>query len=70
MGLGEAIFCLLLCAILFHSFFQPVLMEELIDTWRNMSLSEKEDLGFTLQSDQRSQKFVFESLLLAWQAKS
>ena len=52
VGLGEAIFCLLSCAILVHSFVQPVLMEELTDTWRNMSLSEREDSGFTLRSDQ------------------
>ena len=58
MGLGEAVFCLLLSAILFHSFFQLVLMEELTDTWRNTSLSEREDLGFTLRNDQRSQKFI------------
>ena len=67
MGLGEVVFCLILFAILFHSFFQLVLMEELTDTWRNMSLSETEDLGFTLRSDQQSQKFILN--LCYWRGK-
>ena len=58
VGVREAIFCLLLCGVLFPFFFQPVLMEELIDTWRNMSLSKREESGYTLRSDQQSQKFI------------
>ena len=67
VGVREAIFCLLLCAVLFHSFSQPILMKELIDTWQNMSLLEREDSGYTLRSDQRSQKFTLN--LCYWRGK-
>ena len=42
-------------------------MEELTDTWRNMSLSEREDSSFTLRNDQRSQKFILK--LCYWRGK-
>ena len=42
-------------------------MEQLTDTWQNMSLLEREDSGFTLRSDQRSQKFILN--LCYWRGK-
>lgn len=33
-------------------------MEEITDTWRNMSLFEREDSDFPLQEEQRSQEFI------------
>ena len=67
VGVREVIFCLLLFAVPFHFFFQPIGMEELTDTWRNMSLSKREDSGFILRSDQRSQKFILN--LCYWRGK-
>ena len=42
-------------------------MEELTDTWRNMSFSEREDSRFTLRNDQQSQKFILN--LCYWRGK-
>lgn len=60
VGLGKHL-CFCVKPITHFTLFN---MEEITDTWRNMSLSEREHSDFDLQGEQRSQEFIVAKFMI------